>query len=42
MSQLKYIIYVTGSVKTSHVCTKIEIHFIAQAQDYSYTQEVSI
>ena len=42
MSQLKHIIYVTGSAKTSHVRIKIEIHFIAQAQDYSYTQEVSI
>ena len=33
-------VYVTGSTKTSHVRTKIEIHFIAQ--DYSYTQEVSM
>ena len=32
--------YVTGSAKTSHVCTKTENHFIAQ--DYSYTQEVSM
>ena len=31
---------VTGSAKTSHVRTKIEIHF--NAQDYSYTQEVSM
>ena len=30
----------TGSAKTSHVRTKSEIHFIAQ--DYSYTQEVSM
>ena len=30
----------TGSAKTSHVRTKNEIHFIAQ--DYSYTQEVSM
>ena len=34
MSQLKHIIYVTGSTKTSHVRTKTEIHFIAQ--DYTY------
>ena len=32
--------YVTGSPKTSHVHTKTKIHFIAQ--DYSYTQEVSM
>ena len=31
---------VTGFAKTSHVHTKIEIHFIAQ--DYGYTQEVSM
>ena len=30
----------TGTAKTSHVCTKTEIHFIAQ--DHSYTQEVSM
>ena len=30
----------TSSVKISHVCTKTGIHFIAQ--DYSYTQEVSM
>ena len=32
--------HVTGFTKTSHVHIKTEIHFIAQ--DYSYTQEVSI
>ena len=34
------ITYLTGPEITSHVCTKTEIHFIAQ--DYSYSQEVSM
>ena len=39
---LKYnLLYVYDCLcKTSHVCSKTEIRFIAQ--DYSYTQEVSI
>ena len=44
MSLRIYVLYVTGSAKTSHVCTKTEIHFIAQDYSYvvSYTQEVSM